>query len=103
MKLAELAQGTIATVTHVGGVGSFRRRLMELGILPGTSVQLVGVAPLGDPLELLVRGASLSIRRAEALTVEVTPVALPSAASNRSEPRLEAPDLDVTRCARGTP
>jgi ferrous iron transport protein A len=103
MKLAELAQGTIATVTHVGGAGSFRRRLMELGILPGTSVQLVGVAPLGDPLELLVRGASLSIRRAEALTVEVTPMVVPSAAANRSEPRLEAPDLDVTRCARGTP
>ena len=71
MKLADLAQGAIATVTHVGGSGSFRRRLMELGILPGTSVQLVGVAPLGDPMELLVRGASLSIRKAEAGVIEV--------------------------------
>ena len=103
MKLAELAQGAIATVTRVGGSGSFRRRLMELGILPGTSVQLVGVAPLGDPLELLVRGASLSIRRAEALTVEVTPVAVGRSAPVRSESRLEAGDLDVTRSARGTP
>ena len=103
MKLAELAQGAIATVTHVGGSGSFRRRLMELGILPGTSVQLVGVAPLGDPLELLVRGASLSIRRAEALTVEVAAVAVGHAAAAPSEARLEAGDLDVTRCARGTP
>ncbi|HWA76712.1 MAG TPA: FeoA family protein [Polyangiaceae bacterium] len=103
MKLAELPQGTIATVTHVGGAGSFRRRLMELGILPGTSVQLVGVAPLGDPMELLVRGASLSIRRAEALTVEVAPVAVAGAATLRQEPRIETSNLDVTRCARGTP
>src|SRR5689334_7235356 len=103
MKLAELAQGTIATVTHVGGTGSFRRRLMELGILPGTSVQLLGVAPLGDPLELLVRGASLSIRRAEALTVEVAPIAVPRTVTRREEPGLERSELDVTRCARGTP
>lgn len=103
MKLAVLPQGAIATVTHVGGSGSFRRRLMELGILPGTSVQLVGVAPLGDPLELLVRGASLSIRRAEALTVEVAPVAAGQAASARPESPPEAADLSVTRCARGTP
>jgi Fe2+ transport system protein FeoA len=103
MKLAELAQGAIATVTHVGGAGSFRRRLMELGILPGTSVQLVGVAPLGDPLELLVRGASLSIRRAEALTVEVSEVAVSDRATQRSASRLEAGELDSTRCARGTP
>lgn len=87
MKLAELAQGAIATVAHVGGGGSFRRRMMELGILPGTRVQLVGVAPLGDPLELLVRGASLSIRRAEALTVEVAP-ATDRQASAASEAQL---------------
>ena len=105
MKLADLAQGAIATVTHVGGSGSFRRRLMELGILPGTSVQLVGVAPLGNPMELLVRGASLSIRRAEALTVEIAqvvasqPVMLPA----QSESRVATGDLDVTRSARGTP
>jgi len=50
-----------------------------------------------------VRGASLSIRRAEALTVEVTPVAVGHPAPARSESHLEAGDLDVTRCARGTP
>ncbi|HET9956168.1 MAG TPA: FeoA family protein [Polyangiaceae bacterium] len=71
MNLAELAIGTSAVVTRVGGQGSFRRRLMEHGLLPGTQVELMRIAPLGDPLELLVRGASLSIRRAEALTVEV--------------------------------
>lgn len=49
---------------------------MELGILPGTRVEVVSAAPLGDPLELLVRGASLSIRKEQAESVEVN--ALPA-------------------------
>jgi ferrous iron transport protein A len=73
MNLAELTLGQIATVESVGGERSFRRRLMELGLVPGTRVELAGVAPLGDPVELLVRGASLSIRRAEASAVSVLP------------------------------
>jgi ferrous iron transport protein A len=72
MNLAELPLGSIAKVTSVGGSGSFRRRLMELGILPGTRVEVVSTAPLGDPLELLVRGASLSIRREQAESVEIS-------------------------------
>ncbi len=71
MNLAKLPLGSVARVTRVGGAGSFRRRLMELGILPGTRVEVVSAAPLGDPLELLVRGASLSIRREQAESVEV--------------------------------
>jgi ferrous iron transport protein A len=69
--LAEIGVGTIVTVDKVGGERSYRRRLMELGLVPGTRVQVMGVAPLGDPIELLVRGSSLSIRRAEAGTIEV--------------------------------
>ena len=80
MRLAELAVGIEASVTAVSGTGSFRRRLLELGILPGTRVEVIGVAPLGDPLELLVRGSSLSIRRAEAASVEVAPLETASAA-----------------------
>ena len=72
MTLAELTIGKVVTVEAVGGERAFRRRLMELGLVPGTRVELVGVAPLGDPIELLVRGASLSIRRAEAEAVRVT-------------------------------
>jgi Fe2+ transport system protein FeoA len=71
--LAELALADVACVEHVGGERSFRRRLMELGLVPGTRVELKAVAPLGDPLELLVRGSSLSIRRAEAALVRITP------------------------------
>lgn len=71
MTLAHAHVGQRFTIEKVGGERSFRRRLMELGLVPGTHVELVGVAPLGDPLELLVRGCSLSIRRGEALWVSV--------------------------------
>jgi ferrous iron transport protein A len=72
MNLAHTRIGQIVTVEHVGGEGAFRRRLMELGLVPGTRVEVIGVAPLGDPLELLVRGGSLSIRRSEAEDVSVS-------------------------------
>jgi ferrous iron transport protein A len=71
MTLAHAHLGERLTIERVDGERSFRRRLMELGLVPGTHVELVGVAPLGDPLELLVRGCSLSIRRSEALWVAV--------------------------------
>jgi ferrous iron transport protein A len=71
MNLAQTRIGQVVTVSHVAGEGSFRRRLMELGLVPGTQIEVVGVAPLGDPLELLVRGGSLSIRRTEAEDVAV--------------------------------
>jgi Fe2+ transport system protein FeoA len=87
MNLAQTRIGQLVTVEHVAGEGSFRRRLMELGLVPGTRVEVVGVAPLGDPLELLVRGGSLSIRRAEAEGVAVNADEATSAqrASNRAE------------------
>jgi len=71
MLLSEIEPGKIVQIAGIGGQSSFRRRLMELGLVPGTRVELVRVAPLGDPVELLVRGASLSIRKAEAGVIEV--------------------------------
>ncbi len=72
MNLAQTRIGQVVTVAHVAGDSSFRRRLMELGLVPGTRVEVIGVAPLGDPLELLVRGSNLSIRHAEAQGVAVS-------------------------------
>lgn len=57
----------------VGGERAFRRRLLELGLVPGSEVQVLRVAPLGDPMELTVRGCFLSIRRADAKSVQVEP------------------------------
>lgn len=67
--LEELERGAGAVVDSIGGERPFRRRLMEMGLTPGTAVALVNVAPLGDPLEIELRNGRLSIRRHEAAMV----------------------------------
>ena len=74
MTLADLKPAQRATLVEVGGARAFRRRLMELGFVPGTAVTLSKIAPLGDPLEFSVRSCSVSIRRQEAAAVSVTPI-----------------------------
>jgi ferrous iron transport protein A len=76
-RLGELSVGSSAIVRRVGGARSVARRLMEMGLLPGTPVAIARRAPLGDPIELRVRGYALSIRRCDALSVEVDPPQLP--------------------------
>ena len=71
--LSKLPLRTPATVRAIGGARPVRRRLLELGLVPGTLVTVVGVSPLGDPLELEVRGSRLSLRKKEALSIEVEP------------------------------
>lgn len=93
MNLAQAERGQIVTVERVGGERAFRRRLMELGLVPGTRVEFLGVAPLGDPIELLVRGCSLSIRRAEAEQVSV--VAVEVARDSQAEHARVEPELDA--------
>jgi ferrous iron transport protein A len=73
VRLAQLPLRTPCTVTALFGARPVRRRLLELGLTPGTRVQIVGVSPLGDPLELEVRGSRLSVRKKEALNIEVEP------------------------------
>lgn len=69
--LAELRRGSRARVAKVLGMDDVSVRLMEMGLTPGVELLLVGTAPLGDPLELELRGYRLSIRRSEAARVEV--------------------------------
>ena len=69
--LAALPLGREAVVRSVRTARPLARRLMELGLVPGTRVSVTRVAPLGDPLELRLRNYALSIRRAEALSIEV--------------------------------
>ena len=71
LPLSELPLRSRAKVLRVGGQPGFRRRLMEFGLVPGTAVEVIRVAPLGDPVQLMVRGCRLSIRRAEAAEVTV--------------------------------
>ena len=70
-KLSELTAGGQGRVLRVEGSDDISQRLLEMGLTPGTQVRLLGVAPLGDPLELELRGYRLSVRRAEAARVEV--------------------------------
>ena len=79
MGIDELQPGQSAEIVSVGGAGPFRRRLLELGILPGAVIERTGQAPLGDPLTYRIRGAVLCLRRAEAATISVEQV-LPVAA-----------------------
>jgi len=71
-KLSDLTVGQTALVSRVEATGEVGQRLLEMGLLPGTEITLVGKAPLGDPLAFELRGYRLSLRRAEAEGVEVT-------------------------------
>jgi Fe2+ transport system protein FeoA len=72
--LAEIPLGRAVIIREVGGNNAFRRRLLELGLVPGTQVKIVTIAPLGDPLRIAIRDGEWSMRRAEAaqITVEAT-------------------------------
>ena len=73
MTLDQLALGQSAKVVRLTGQPAIRRRLMEMGITPAATVEAVRRAPLGDPLDVKVRGYHLSLRRDEAAAVEILP------------------------------
>jgi ferrous iron transport protein A len=72
-RLADLTPGQSGVIRRILGDPGVVRRLMELGLVPGTPVQIIRHAPLGDPVELLVRGTHLSIQRSEAGRIHVEP------------------------------
>ncbi len=69
--LKEVKVGEEAVVKRLHGEGATKRRIMDMGITKGTTVHIRKVAPLGDPIELTVRGYELSIRKADAEMIEV--------------------------------
>ena len=71
MNLKEAKMGQIVTVKRLNGEGAVKRRIMDMGITKGTEVFVRKVAPLGDPIEVNVRGYELSIRKADAENIEV--------------------------------
>lgn len=73
MVLADAPRDTPFAIVAVEGARGFRRRLMEMGLVPGTKVTVRNVAPLGDPMEIEVRHGRLSIRKAEAARITVKP------------------------------
>lgn len=71
MKLTDLKIGEEKTILKVGGEGALRHRLLEMGIIPGTKIKITKKAPLGDPIQIHIRGYELSIRKDDASLITV--------------------------------
>ena len=82
MTLRDLEIGKSAVVTAIGGEGALRQHFLDMGVLPGAEVTLVKYAPMGDPMELIIHGYSLTLRLADAEKIQVEPLD-----RVRSEPR----------------
>ncbi|WFO74960.1 ferrous iron transport protein A [Desulfurococcaceae archaeon MEX13E-LK6-19] len=74
LKLSEAREGGVYRVARVEGTGLVKRRILDLGIIPGSIVRVVRRAPLGDPIEVVVRGYPVSVRSSEAEHVIVEEV-----------------------------
>ncbi|MEW9094900.1 MAG: FeoA family protein [Clostridiaceae bacterium] len=70
-KLTEISIGTSAKVEGICKESRFKRRLMDMGIIPGVNISVTGKAPLGDPIEILIRGYKLTLRKNEASDIQV--------------------------------
>ena len=73
MTLDKLSIGGSGTITAVGGEGALRCRLLDMGLIPHTKVTLQKVAPMGDPIEIRVRGYELTLRIEDARKIETVP------------------------------
>ena len=69
--LRDVPIGQVATVAKLHGEGALKRRIMDMGITKGVEVYVRKVAPLGDPMEVTVRGYELSVRKGDAASIEV--------------------------------
>lgn len=73
MTLDQLPIGKTATIVSVGGEGMLRCRLLDMGVIPRTKVTIKKIAPLGDPIEIYLRGYELTLRIEDAKNIEVRP------------------------------
>ena len=74
MTINDLQIGQQGVIKTVGGEGSLRLRFLDMGLIPGTTVRLQKVAPMGDPIQIQVRGYELTIRREDARQIAVEEV-----------------------------
>lgn len=71
MTLNDLKVGGEGVITAVNGEGALRLRLLDMGLIPGTAVKVNKIAPLGDPIEITLRGYELTIRREHAREIDI--------------------------------
>ena len=74
MTLDELRIGGSAVIKTVNGEGALRLRLLDMGLIPRTRVSMIKIAPMGDPMEIMVRGYELTLRHEDAANIEVEEV-----------------------------
>ena len=74
MTLKDAQVGSTVTVVKIHGEGAYKRRIMDMGITKGSEIFIRKVAPLGDPVEVMIRGYELSLRKADAECVDVQTV-----------------------------
>ncbi len=86
MTLNEVSVGGGAVVTAVGGDGALRQHFLDMGLIPGAEVTVVKLAPMGDPMELMLRGYELTLRLADAAHIEVAPAERAAAAGKAPDP-----------------
>lgn len=85
MQLRELKPGQSGVITAVGGQGALRQHFLDMGVIPGATVTVTKLAPMGDPMELRIRGYELTLRLADAQQIDVTPA--DAADEKRAQPR----------------
>ena len=73
MTLKELRPGKSARIEEVGGEGALRQHFLDMGLIPGCDVTVVKLAPMGDPMELMIRGYELTLRLDDAAQIRITP------------------------------
>ena len=71
MTLKDLKPGQLGVVASIGATGPMKRRIKDMGITPGVEIRVIKAAPLGDPVEVNVRGYELSLRREETQRIEM--------------------------------
>lgn len=71
MTLRDLKPGEMGKVVSIGEKGAIRRRLMDMGVTPGVEIKVIKMAPLGDPIEVTIRGYELSLRKEEAGQIQI--------------------------------
>ena len=72
MTLRDLKIGESTRIKSVGGQGALRQHFLDMGVVPGAEIKLMKLAPMGDPIELEIRGYTLTIRKEDAAKIEVT-------------------------------
>lgn len=76
MTLDQCTVGRSASITAVRGAGALRCRLLDMGLIPGTTVTVIKVAPMGDPIEIRLRGYELTLRKEDAARIDIEEAAV---------------------------